>query len=101
MPRPVMPSTAMTMIPRIHHRLLRYGLSLMIGLAGTARAAIPEPDGVVYGQLYHRFDQLLVPANSGDISVIAQLNGTTVATTVLAAGSTNFLLRLSMDDGRE
>src|SRR6185369_8991215 len=88
---------------RTHNRKLWYGLYLVTALAAVcvSRAAIPEPDAVIYGQLYHRFDQPLIPSRSGEISVIAQVNGIALATNVLTVGSNNFLLRIPMDDGLE
>jgi hypothetical protein len=76
-------------------------LATTLAATCVSRAAIPEPDAVIYGQLYHRFNQPLIPTLSGEISVIAQVNGTTLASTIVAPGASAFLLRIPMDDGLE
>jgi hypothetical protein len=89
------------MIMRLSSRTIRYGLAVAIALAsaGAARAMIPEPDAVIYGKLYHRFDRSLIPTSSGQISVIAQVNGVPIATNAISYGTNAFLLRIPMDDG--
>ncbi len=75
-------------------------LALTVG-ASVAWALIPEPDAVVYGQVYHRFNQPLRSTQPGGIIVIAQLNGATIATGVVQTSTNYFLLRVPMDDGAE
>lgn len=97
-----LPHAFRSMTMRAHTRILRQCWPLAIAAATTlARATIPEPDAVVYGQIRHRFDQPLVPAQSGQLSLIAQVNGTTLATAELLPGTNVFLLRIPMDDGLE
>src|SRR5215831_14798507 len=82
-------------------RYLRFGLAAAIALASTqhVRAMIPEPDAVIYGKLYHRFDRALITTSSSQISLIALVNGTPVATNAIAYATNAFLLRIPMDDG--
>jgi hypothetical protein len=86
---------------RTYSRKICFGLSLAVSLAAVcaSRAIVPEPDGIIYGQLYHRFDQPLIPTQAGQISVLAQVDGVTIATAVLASGTNAFVLRIPMDDG--
>jgi hypothetical protein len=84
--------------PGFRHALF---LGVTLAAAGVSWATIPEPDAVVYGQLYHRFSQPLIPALSGELTVVAQVNGATLATTIVPPGTNRFLLRIPMDDGLE
>ncbi|MCS7337992.1 MAG: thrombospondin type 3 repeat-containing protein [Verrucomicrobiae bacterium] len=86
---------------RIHNSVswFRVGAAMYAAAVATALALVPEPDAVVYGGLFHRFNQPLIPSSPGEVSVIAQLNGATIASTVVTPGANYFLLRIPMDDG--
>lgn len=62
---------------------------------------IPEPDTVIYGHLYHRFNQPLCPNVAGEISVLANIGDITLAKAEVLPGTNYFLLRVPMDDGKE
>jgi len=86
-----------------HNLISRSNLVAAITAIGVtiSLAFVPEPDGVIYGRVYHRFNQQLVPTQAGEISVMAQLNGTIIATATVAPGTNYYLLRIPMDDGAE
>jgi hypothetical protein len=85
----------------LNRRYLWFGLAAAIALAATqsARAMIPEPDAVIYGKVYHRFDRALIPSYSSQISIIALVNGVPIATNAVPYATNTFLVRIPMDDG--
>lgn len=77
----------------------RIVLSLLATLA-AASAKLPELDTIYYGQVRHNSTQSLVPIAAEQIVVIARLNGVTIATSSVAPGASNFVLKVPMDDGQ-
>ena len=69
-------------------------------LVSTASAKLPEPDAIFFGPVKHKGGTLLVPENPGDFIVLARLNGVTIAQSSLAALSSQFVLKVPVDDGQ-
>ena len=74
-------------------------LSLLL-LVSPSSAKIPEPDAIFFGPVKHNGGVLLVPENGGDFVVIARLNGVTIAQTSLDTLSSQFVLKVPVDDGQ-
>lgn len=72
---------------------------MLLLAAGPATAKLPELDAIFWGPVRHNTDQELVPSTSGNIVIIAKLNGVIVAQKSLVAGSPQFVLKVPMDDG--
>lgn len=77
-------------------------VSLPLLLVGSLSSAkIPEPDAIFFGPVKHNGGTLLVPQNAGDYVVLAKLNGVTIAQASMAAISSQFVLKVPVDDGQE
>lgn len=77
-------------------------VSLPLLLLGSLSSAkIPEPDAIFFGPVKHNGGTLLVPENAGDFIVLAKLNGVTIAQASMAAISSQFVLKVPVDDGQE
>lgn len=76
-------------------------LALILTPCVAVHAKIPEPDAIFYGKAKHKGGTLLVPGSTGDIVVIARLNGVNIAQATIQALSSDFVLRVPMDDGQE
>jgi len=74
-------------------------LSLLL-LVSLSSAKIPEPDAIFFGSVKHNGGTLLVPENAGDFLVIAKLNGVTIAEASMAAISSQFVLKVPVDNGQ-
>ncbi|MBL9145366.1 MAG: hypothetical protein JNM99_16935 [Verrucomicrobiaceae bacterium] len=80
---------------------IRNLILVLFALCSQLSAKIPEPDAIFFGNVKHNGGVLLVPANSGDFIVVAKLNGVTIAQTSLNALSSQFVLKVPVDDGQE
>jgi len=61
---------------------------------------IPEPDAVYYGPLQHRTNISLKAQFTGQIVIKAMLGGATLATYTVPANSTNYVIKIPLDDGK-
>jgi hypothetical protein len=88
----------------VNHALASAATKLLITsfllLVSPSFAKIPEPDAIFFGPVKHNGGVLLVPENSGDFVVIARLNGVTIAQTSMGAISSQFVLKIPVDDGQ-
>ena len=73
---------------------------LCILVVTVCSAKLPEPDAIFFGPVKHNGGILLVPENAGDFIVIAKLNGSTIAQAPMAAISSQFVLKVPVDDGQ-
>ena len=72
---------------------------IFLAVCSPLSAKLPELDAIFWGQVRHKTNQPLVTGSSGNIVIVAKLNGLTVAQKSLPAGSSQFMLKVPMDDG--
>lgn len=84
-----------------HPKRFAKPLSLLAGLAlvTTAQAKRPDLDHIFYGTLYHLGSTELFAASTGHIVVQAKLNGVLISETSVEGGTSQFVLKIPMDDG--
>lgn len=76
-------------------------VAIALLLAATAvHAKIPEPDAIYFGKARHNGGALLIPEQTGDVVVIARLNGVPLAQASVQALSSVFVLKVPVDDGQ-
>ncbi len=74
---------------------------LALLLASPLLAKIPEPDTIFFGKVKHNTTELVIPANTGDITIVAKLDGTKISEAPVEALSGNYKLNIPIDDGQE
>ena len=82
--------------------MIRSGGAFLIFLAlvlSTSQAKRPEVATVYYGNLEHNTSQPLVPSFTGEIVVLAELNGVEIASEAVPLGDNAYFLRVPLDDG--
>lgn len=73
-------------------------LAAFLGL-GPARAKLPELDAVFFGRVLHKNTEPAVPNLANQLAVVAKLNGIEIARATLNPGSSQYLLKIPLDDG--
>ena len=64
-------------------------------------ARLPELDAIFYGKVRHNNGALLSPSSAGQMIVKATLNGGVIAQSSMAALSSDYKLKIPLDDGAE
>ena len=76
-------------------------LSTLSLLIAAAHAKRPELDAVYWGTISHNTSEDLIPSYTGQIVVVAKLDGVTVAEHAVPKDDNQYVLKIPMDDGDE
>jgi len=90
------PAMITRMMPSSRATLVVLGLCV---LAHPLRAKLPELDAVYFGRILQNSTEPVVPNLAEQVAVVAKLNGVEIARTSLVPGSSQYLLKIPLDDG--
>jgi hypothetical protein len=68
---------------------------------GPVMAKLPELDAVFFGRVLHKGTEPAVPNLANQLAVIAKLDGIEIARAILSPSSSQYLLKIPLDDGVE
>lgn len=79
--------------------LVRAALSVCLFLPFSAWSKLPELDAVYFGRILQNTTEPVVPNLADQVAVVAKLDGVEIARATLNPGSSQYLLKIPLDDG--